>query len=706
MRQVAQPPVVLDEPQHGRELPVVVVDEPPLRVRRDHQQRHPDAQAELVDLRRRHVVVEPAPVVPRQEDRRVLPHGAAHDGVDDLGGPVLSPAEVVFGVLGQGDLGRDPRDRGEPARLHVAHEIVDRSAPAIPFAAPPDVTHGVVCGPDVALLLRCRRVVRPGDALPVELVPERAKVEARRDLGLMPLGVQGGDQGPLLRVAAPALQHVRAAGTGRKDRVLHGPARLRRDREEVIGERGAVHRCEEAVAEDVVLRPLPEVGQLVRMELGVRVELARSVPEAIHLAPVVGQDGEDVRAGERLRLSLVYVSPEDIDPDPGRPLQPEELDRRLDMTIKMWRRWSSKGRLDSPDGPAAIRSALVLKGLTRAPTGAIAAAATTSLPEALGGDRNWDYRYSWIRDSWLTVRSLAELGYEEEADGFRRFIERSAAGHAADLQIVYGVGGERRLIETTVDDLEGYRRSAPVRVGNDAHTQDQHDVFGSILELAYQWHLRGHSPDDDYWAFLVDLVDRAAESWMEKDPGIWELRARPMHFVHSKVMCWAALDRGILLARECARRAPVRRWTTVRDRIRRSVDRDGYDRRRGVFVRAYGTKAMDAALLLLPVVGYCAFDDERMVRTTDLIRKELGRDGLLRRYRSADGMPGQEGEFLAAQFWLAEALARQGRIDDAREEFDRGMATGNDLDLFSEEFDPKQRIALGNFPQGLTHLAH
>jgi len=415
---------------------------------------------------------------------------------------------------------------------------------------------------------------------------------------------------------------------------------------------------------------------------------------------------EDVRAGERLRLSLVYVSPEDIDPDPGRPLQPEELDRRLDMTIKMWRRWSSKGRLDSPDGPAAIRSALVLKGLTRAPTGAIAAAATTSLPEALGGDRNWDYRYSWIRDSWLTVRSLAELGYEEEADGFRRFIERSAAGHAADLQIVYGVGGERRLIETTVDDLEGYRRSAPVRVGNSAHDQHQHDVFGSLLELSFRWHERGHSPDDDYWRFILELVDRAAGEWRQPDPGIWEIRNRPTHFVHSKVMCWAALDRGVRLAKEASRRAPIRRWTQERDRIRRSVEREGYDRRRGVFVRAYGTKAMDAALLLLPVVDFCAFDDERMVRTTDRVKEELDDHGLLRRYRVSDGMRSEEGAFLPAQFWLAEAYARQGRLDEAREAFDRGTAAGNDLGLFTEEFDPSRGLPLGNFPQGLTHLAH
>jgi GH15 family glucan-1,4-alpha-glucosidase len=415
---------------------------------------------------------------------------------------------------------------------------------------------------------------------------------------------------------------------------------------------------------------------------------------------------EDVRAGERLRLSLVYVSPEDIDPDPGRPLQPEELDRRLELTIKMWRHWTSKGRLDSPDGPAAIRSALVLKGLTRAPTGAIAAAATTSLPEAMGGERNWDYRYSWIRDSWLTVRSLAELGYEDEADGFRRFIERSAAGHAADLQIVYGVGGERRLIETTIDDLEGYRRSRPVRAGNSAFDQDQHDVFGSLLELAFRWHHRGQSPDDDYWRFILELVDRAAASWQQPDPGIWEIRNRPMHFVHSKVMCWAALDRGVRLAKEASRRAPIRRWAQERDRIRRSVEREGYDRRRGVFVRAYGTKAMDAALLLLPVVNFCAFDDERMVRTTDRVRKELDDHGLLRRYRVSDGLRSEEGAFLPAQFWLAEAYARQGRLDEAREAFDRGTAAGNDLGLFTEEFDTSRNLPLGNFPQGLTHLAH
>jgi GH15 family glucan-1,4-alpha-glucosidase len=414
----------------------------------------------------------------------------------------------------------------------------------------------------------------------------------------------------------------------------------------------------------------------------------------------------EVRAGERLRLSMEYVAPEAIDPEPPTASSPEELDRRLDATVRWWRHWSRQGRLDSPDGPAAIRSALVLKGLTRAPTGATAAAATTSIPEAPGADRNWDYRYSWIRDSWLAVRSLADLGYEHEADGFRRFVERSAAGHAEDLQIVYGVGGERRLLETEIRSMSGYRGFGPVRVGNAARHQDQHDVFGSLLELAYQWHRRGHSPDDDYWHFLVELANRAAAAWDSPDPGIWETRAEPRHYVHSKVMCWAALERGIALAKECARRAPVRRWTAERDRIRRSVERDGYDRRRGVFVRSYGTKSMDAALLLIPVVEFCAFDDERMIRTTDRIAEDLGRDGLLRRYRVSDGLEGTEGAFLPAQFWLAEAYARQDRLDLAREAFDRGAAAGNDLGLFSEEFDEEQDLPLGNFPQALTHLAH
>jgi pentatricopeptide repeat protein len=234
----------------------------------------------------------------------------------------------------------------------------------------------------------------------------------------------------------------------------------------------------------------------------------------------------------------------------------------------------------------------------------------------------------------------------------------------------------------------------------------QLDVYGHLLELAWRWHHRGHSPDDDYWRFLVDLVEAAASRWGQTDRGMWEVRGRPQHFVHSKVMCWAALERGIALARECARRAPVPRWTKTRDEIRRAVETEGYDRRRGVFVRAFGTKAMDAGLLLIPSVGFVDYDDERMVRTTDAIRDDLDEGGLLRRFRPTRAGGKTEGVFLSCSFWLVESLVHQGRVEEAREVFDRAVSTGNDLGLFSEELDPASGELLGNFPQGLTHLSH
>ncbi|HYT30539.1 MAG TPA: glycoside hydrolase family 15 protein [Actinomycetota bacterium] len=413
-----------------------------------------------------------------------------------------------------------------------------------------------------------------------------------------------------------------------------------------------------------------------------------------------------LRAGQRVHLSIQHVEPERLDEGHPRPPDPSEQWRRLEETIGWWRAWSARGRVDGSDGPAALRSALVLKGLTHAPTGAIAAAPTTSLPEAPGASRNWDYRYTWVRDSSFTVRSLAELGYDAEADGFRRFIERSAAGSADELQIAYGVGGERRLTELSLRTLEGYRGARPVRIGNAAVGQVQLDVYGELLDLAWRWHRRGRSPDDDYWRFLVELVNAAAERWQEPDRGLWEVRGRPQHFVHSKVMCWAALDRGIGLAKESSRRAPVRRWGQVRDEIRRAIESRGYERKRAVFVRAFGSTGLDGALLLLPIVGFVAWDDERFVRTVDAIREDLDEGGLLVRYRRADGLRGREGVFLACSFWLAECLARQGRLAEAREVFDRVASTANDLGLFSEEYDPARGEMLGNFPQGLTHLSH
>jgi GH15 family glucan-1,4-alpha-glucosidase len=424
-------------------------------------------------------------------------------------------------------------------------------------------------------------------------------------------------------------------------------------------------------------------------------------------------DGHDlaasfaVRAGQRVRFSIEYLPAHDLDRHDLDQPRWSEFDGRLEATIAWWQRWSERVRLDSPDAPAARRSAIVLKGLQNAPTGAIAAAPTTSLPEAWGGDRNWDYRYSWVRDSAFTVRSLAALGADAEADGFRRFIERSAAGSTDTLQIAYGVGGERRLTEVVLDGLEGYRDVRPVRVGNAAARQTQLDVYGELLELAWRWHQRGRSPDDDYWRFLIALVDAAADRWQEPDRGLWEFRGEPRPFVHSKVLCWVALDRGVKLAEECLRQAPSRRWAKVRDEIRTAVEHDGYDPDRGVFVQSFGSKELDAALLLLPSVDFVAYDDPRMLRTADAIRSDLDDgNGLILRYRTDDHLDGQEGAFVTCSFWLAECLARQGRVQDARELFDRVSSCGSDLGLFSEEYDSHSGELLGNFPQGLSHLSH
>jgi GH15 family glucan-1,4-alpha-glucosidase len=414
-----------------------------------------------------------------------------------------------------------------------------------------------------------------------------------------------------------------------------------------------------------------------------------------------------VGPGDRVRLALTYCPPHRIDQEPPREPDARVLDAALERTLAWWREWAGSLRLGSRDEPAARRSGIVLKALTYAPTGAIVAAPTTSLPEAIGGSRNWDYRYAWVRDASFSSRALTELGAVDEADAFRAFMMRSAAGHAEDLQILYGVGGERRLRGDAVEGLEGYRRSAPVQLGNQASEQLQLDAYGELVNLTWRWHRRGHSPGDDDWRFLVSLIDHAAERWSEPDCGIWEWAGEPRHFVHSKVLCWSTLDRGIRLADECMRRAPVRRWKAARDELRETIERRGYDRKRGIYVQAFGGKDLDASLLLLPTVEYVAWDDERMLRTIAAVREELGAgDGLLYRYRCDDGLDGDEGAFLCCSFWLAECLARVGDVGEARVIFDRAVARGNDVGLFSEEIDPPTGELLGNFPQGLTHLAH
>ncbi|MFN0028590.1 MAG: glycoside hydrolase family 15 protein, partial [Acidimicrobiales bacterium] len=418
-----------------------------------------------------------------------------------------------------------------------------------------------------------------------------------------------------------------------------------------------------------------------------------------------------LQPGETRRLSIRFCEPELLDADPPADgVDGAMVDARLLETVAWWRSWCGRQGGSGRRDPAVLRSALVLKSLVTANTGAIVAAPTTSLPEEIGGERNWDYRYSWIRDSWLTVRSLADLGFEAETDGFRRFVERSAAGSANEVHLLYGVDGSHRAPEVVLEELEGYRGSAPVRIGNAASTQLQLDMYGYLVELAWQWTQRGQAPDHAYAGFIAEIVALVCDLWARPDHGIWEVRNEPQHFVHSKALCWTAVDRGVRLADAGALRngGPIDRdrWCQVREDIRASIFGQGVSARRGNFVQAYGSEELDASLLLLPAAGFVAVDDPHMVATVDAIIEELDQDGLIRRYRTPDGLRGGEGQFVACTFWLVECLAGQGRHAEARAYFDRVCVAGNDLGLFAEEFNPRTGELLGNFPQALSHLAH
>ncbi|HTW39199.1 MAG TPA: glycoside hydrolase family 15 protein [Steroidobacteraceae bacterium] len=414
----------------------------------------------------------------------------------------------------------------------------------------------------------------------------------------------------------------------------------------------------------------------------------------------------EVRPGERLHLALQFVAPEELHAAAARAEARDRLAAHHEETVRWWQDWAAKLTYPERAGAGVARSAIVLKALTFAPTGAIIAAPTTSLPEQSGGRRNWDYRFSWIRDSVFMVHALSQLGLEAEAEGFRRFIQRSAAGNVEDLQVLYAVDGGRRMVEIELEDLEGWRRSHPVRIGNGAARQYQADMFGLVLELSWRWSERGRPEAEEYWVFLREIVEAAIAKWRLPDRGIWEIRSRPRHFVHSKVMCWAAVNRGIALAERYSLPAPLERWRAAREQIRGAVESRGLDSKRRHFVQRFGSDEVDAALLLLPSVEFVPYDDPRMVRTVEEIRRQLRNRGLILRYCTEDGLPRGEGVFLPCTFWLAECLAHQGRHREAREFFARASACANELGLFAEEYDVRARELLGNFPQGLTHLAH
>jgi GH15 family glucan-1,4-alpha-glucosidase len=386
----------------------------------------------------------------------------------------------------------------------------------------------------------------------------------------------------------------------------------------------------------------------------------------------------------------------------------EERERKLNETVDYWREWSHdcpNGCIfDGADHDLAVRSGLVLKLLTHHETGAICAAPTASLPEDVGGVRNWDYRYNWIRDATFTIQALANLGHFSEAEAYVEwFLDLCRDVPPEEMQPLYGLHGNPNLEEEILEGLSGYRGSDPVRIGNAAKDQRQLDVFGELL-LAIHETSDGSSFDGDDWNSIRRIVDYVCDVWDEPDAGIWEVRGGPRHFVHSKVMCWVALDRGLKMADEWVFDAPRTRWRDVREEIRESVLERGYDDEIGSFTQSFDGTALDATGLLIPLVGFLPFEDERVQGTIDAIRDRLETDGLVHRYDGKDGLPGDEGTFIFCSFWLVSVLALSGRVEEAREVYDMVRSHASQLGLLAEEIDPETERQLGNFPQAFSHV--
>jgi GH15 family glucan-1,4-alpha-glucosidase len=380
----------------------------------------------------------------------------------------------------------------------------------------------------------------------------------------------------------------------------------------------------------------------------------------------------------------------------------------LRHTERFWKQWASHHKGDGEWSEAETRSLITLKALTYAPTGGIVAAPTTSLPECLGGARNWDYRFCWLRDATLTLLALMNAGYYDEAEAWRDWLMRAAAGSPSQVQIMYGIAGERRLTEIELPWLQGYEDSRPVRIGNAAHGQLQLDVYGEVMDALHQARRGKLDGVEAAWQFQVALLEHLETIWEQPDEGIWEIRSEPRHFTYSKVMAWVAFDRGIRAAEDYKLEAPLDRWKALRDRIHDDVCTRGFDRARNSFMQSYGSEFLDASLLLMPGTGFLPIDDPRIVGTIAAIEQHLLVDGFVMRYdthRRADGLPPGEGAFLACSFWLADAYVEMGRLDEARAMFERLLAIRNDVGLLAEEYDIGACRQVGNFPQAFSHVA-
>ena len=474
----------------------------------------------------------------------------------------------------------------------------------------------------------------------------------------------------------------------------------------VIGERGRIAMRTELVIRFGYGATVPWMTQLDD-----RSRRAIAGPDLVLLrtpAPLRGEDfktvGEfTVDAGETVPFTLTYM-PSHL-PVPAAAENP--LDQ-LRATQRFWLDWTAKSWVSGPWADTVNRSLITLKALTYAATGGMVAAPTTSLPEHVGGSRNWDYRFCWLRDATLTLLALMNTGYLEEAQAWREWLSRSAAGKPSQLQIMYGIAGERRLTEWEAPWLPGYEKSSPVRIGNAAHSQLQLDVYGELMDALHHARQRGITASEVSWALQLGVLEHLEEVWPKMDKGIWEVRGQARHFTYSKIMAWVAFDRAIKSAEAFNLDAPLDRWRQLCRKIHDDVCRRGFDPELGSFVRSYGSKDLDASLLLLPTVGFLPPTDPRVRGTVEAIERKLLLDGLVMRYdteETEDGLASDEGVFLPCSFWLVDAYVLLGRMADARRLFDHLLTLCNDVGLLSEEYDPRTGRLLGNFPQALSHIA-
>jgi GH15 family glucan-1,4-alpha-glucosidase len=463
----------------------------------------------------------------------------------------------------------------------------------------------------------------------------------------------------------------------------------------------------------------------VRMELVMRFDYGRSVPwvqrtpdggltatagpDAVHLIagrPTRGRDFRTIaeftlEAGEEVPFVLTWFASHE-----PAPLALDGVAATQDTTA-WWEEWTSRSKVQGAHRHLVQRSLITLKALTYAPTGGIVAAPTTSLPESIGGVRNWDYRYCWVRDATLTLQALLHGGYTEEARAWRNWLLRAVAGAPRDMQIMYGPAGERRLSEFELDWLPGYEGSAPARIGNAASEQFQLDVYGELMDALLQARQGGLDGDFFAWRLQVALMRYVEDAWRKPDEGIWEVRGPRRHFVHSKVMAWVAFDRAVRMVEDLGQEGPVDRWRELRAEVHREVCERGYDPERNTFTQSYGSRGLDAAMLMMPLVGFLPPDDKRVIGTIEAIQHELMRDGFVLRYdthEADDGLPPGEGAFLPCSFWLADALTLIGRHDEARVLFDRLAGLANDVGLLAEQYDAVLGRQVGNFPQAFTHV--